>query len=165
MKSLKRLDIEALRKEMPVLEEAEERSIVGGSGSYLTWDPYANLTASSSSEKQELLNMLMGLLGYSGPVILTALLSGGNPTTTDAGVPRSGGPIYFNTNSNRWTTGNIYDIALILVHEKNHQDTSWNNGLSGSWNEIEAYRAEVMHPYFQNASAVYRSEILARASW
>jgi hypothetical protein len=46
MKTLKKFTIEALRMEMPVLEEAEERDILGGSGSYLTWDPYANLTAS-----------------------------------------------------------------------------------------------------------------------
>jgi hypothetical protein len=32
MKKLKKFTIEALRREMPVLEEAEERGIVGGSG-------------------------------------------------------------------------------------------------------------------------------------
>jgi hypothetical protein len=168
MKSLKRKDIEELRREMPVLEEIEQRMIVGGSGiGVLLWDSNANLTASTTAEKLDLLNQLMELLGFTEPVILAPFTSGGNPTqAADAGVPSSGGSIiFFNMFSTRWTTGNVYDIALTLVHEKNHIDTPWNNGWPGDWNEIEAYRAQCMHPLFQYASPAFKSVLWARASW
>jgi hypothetical protein len=155
---------------MPVLSEMEQRMFVGGSGGgsgVLTWDPNANLTASTDAEKLGLLNQLMGMLGYTSSLVLTTLMKDGIPQdTTDAGTPSSGSnTIFFNKISNRWTTGNVYDIALILVHEKNHIDTSWNNYVPGNWNEVEAYRAEYMHSLFQYASPAYKSAVIARSSF
>jgi hypothetical protein len=62
MKSLKRADIEALRRELPVLEEEDQRMIVGGedrgtwfilSGDYISWmDNYIKNTPDSTYVEQ-----------------------------------------------------------------------------------------------------------------
>jgi hypothetical protein len=148
---------------MPVLEEAEERGIVGESGynygsstygpsySYSECMDRSNL---SFAEKQTIIEELSAMLGYGYHDISLAVLTGSGASDTNGASGSSGS--YINANAPLWSYGNLYDIAMVMVHEKNHQDTPWDSGTNFS--EMQAYRASWDNPYYQYTSAAYRDK-------
>lgn len=186
MKKLRKTTLDELAKRMPILSENEQRSSIGGawyydaSGNYLgelnegynqilIADPYTFERAVEEDKSPQTFDL--DTISYvARDLIIEHIgkkfgldLQGKdleNPGRN--GVFNSSG-IFVNNNSDVFLRGNIYDVFLIGIHEKNHEDTQGNAGTHES--EAEAYEAMITHPDFQYASKEYQNYIFKQYNY
>lgn len=180
MKKLRKTTLDELAKRMPVLSKKEQRSSIGGawyydaSGNYLgelnegynqilIADPNTFERAVEEGKSPQTFdldtisyvarNLIIEDIGQKFGLALQG---------DDLGNQKKNGEfnssgIFVNNNSNVFLNGSIYDVGLIGIHEKNHEDTQANAGTHES--EAEAYLAMMKHEYFEHASPEYQEYI------
>jgi hypothetical protein len=168
MKKLRKLTIEELGRTNPVIEGEELRRYVGGTGplddiwpSTPAFMPYSL----SNSAKQNIVDQIALRLGYN---YNNFNIYGGLPSDVYGKCRTaiwSNGynqplEILITNNSSLWGSGNIYDIALTMVHEQQHWDTPGDAGQEYGRNEFEAFRAMLLHPYMTQASIPFQMFVL-----
>lgn len=144
------LGMVGLNQEIRIIDEDIFRSQMAcDSGSFLS-SYSVGLTETDVTTQYFVMNYIADSMGIYSVSLYGKFGTGGAKWTP-------GGGIQINVYSNSYTAGNYYDICLMLVHEKQHQDTPDDFGASMS--EYEAYKATVEHPYFQYASEGFQKTV------
>ncbi len=184
---LNRKSLDELAEIMPVLNDDEQRMLIGGTY-YYTPDGYFLGTLGLGSEiritdaatykkefnsgnvtKLHSISTEFDSSGYDAKWgIVNEIGSGmGIPIVRLYSGPTNQGALWsqangfrINTNSPSFTSGNYHEIYLILLHEKKHSEyTPAQYGVNRS--ELKAYEAVLEHSYFQDTTSRFRSTILS----
>jgi hypothetical protein len=110
----------------------------------------------SFEQKLDIIEMLCDELGYDPDDFNLGSFMG---SYGDANGHAYDGTIGINLYGPLWRYGNLYDMALVMVHEKHHVDTQEDANTNMS--EVEAYQAMKDHPFYQYASDAFKNEIEA----
>jgi hypothetical protein len=165
MRKLEKVDLfERMANELPILQEQECKMVLGGSGVYD--NAYYTLVIGhcnlNFNQKLDIINFLCTELGFDSNYFALGTIpgdvyEGDRDTIKVNGIALSDGTAMIGEQSILWSTGNLFDIALLMVHEKNHNDVSW--AVDNASREILAYAEQMNHPLYQYASAFYRNQI------
>lgn len=163
MKKLKKFTIDELEQNFTTIARQDLQYYVGGSGGgsgssesgtidYCECLKVKDRTYLSDAEKLDLLDDIAKMAGIRYEVSLTTMAS----NIYGQSHP-NGSWIAINANSELWKTGNLFDLALVMIHEQNHLDTPDDAGTNSS--ECDANKAVKDSIYFGYGSPYYKDQV------
>lgn len=187
MRKLRKINLDELAQEMPVLSEEEQRAQDGGTfyltqtGLYLgqkgkgyevrsvDYDTWVSL--SGCRDDSELYPHSGPTYGFSSEaknaiiqvIAKDAYITGVTISMAYLGEGSYGRAIpsnyqiYVNYDSPSFSTGNYYDLMMTLVHELHHIKSPEDAG--GNRSEVEAYEAVTRHYGFSYTSEKYKKHV------
>lgn len=186
MRKLRKMNLDELAQEMPVLSEEEQRAHEGGafyytmSGDYLgkvgdsneiriiSADTYYNLSGNANGVGMDVVSSNFSFI-TSNDVKFNVLNSmarsvgvgsGFNMANLEQGTYAEidiSGNVSFSYHAPCFRDANYYDFVLTLYHERRHIETSY---LDHRRSEFEAYACVLRHPQFEQASEKFKNTIV-----